>query len=260
MHLMTWQAGTLVFLVYLAAAAAVMRGMTRARRSSAFAFIASGAAVLAVSCALPPLHLLNTWILPPSLLLIGYWASGRLFVAPMPALERGLIGMDRALRIDAIAARLPAAVVELLEIAYTFVYPLMPIGVFLAIHEGMAAEHYWTVVLFTDFICFGMMAFFQTRPPRAVGVAEPWQSRWRALNVQVLDASSVQVNTFPSGHAAEALAVALILSGAAAPIAAVMFLCALAISAGAVFGRYHYAADALTGWAVALAVFFSIGR
>jgi len=39
-----------------------------------------------------------------------------------------------------------------------------------------------------------------------------------------------------------------------------MFFCALAISAGAVFGRYHYAADALAGWAVALAVFFSIGR
>jgi hypothetical protein len=260
MHLMSWQAGMLLFLVYLAAVSALLRGLTRARRLGAFAFIGSGAAVLAVSCLLPPDHLLNEWLLPPSLLLIVYWASGRLFVAPMPALERGLISIDRALRVDEVTARMPAFLVEMLEIAYLFVYPLMPIGVFLAIHEGIPAAHFWTVVLFTDFICFGMLPWFQTRPPRSVGIPAPWQSRWRALNVQVLDASSVQVNTFPSGHAAEGLAVALILSGAPAPMPAVMLMCALAISAGAVFGRYHYAADALAGWAVALAVFFSIGR
>jgi hypothetical protein len=260
MHPMSWQAGSLLFLGYLAVATLLIRGLTRTRRLSAMAFIASGAAVLTLSWFLPPSHLLNTWILPPSLLLIGYWASGRLFVAPMPVLEEGLIAIDRALRIDEIAVRLPAAVVELLEIAYTFVYPLMPIGVFLALREGIPVERFWTVVLFTDFICFGMMPFFQTRPPRSVGIPVPWQSRWRALNLQVLDASSVQANTFPSGHAAEGLAVALILSGASGPVPAVMFICAFAISAGAVFGRYHYAADALAGWAVALAVFFSTGR
>ncbi len=260
MHLMSWQAGALVFFGYLAATTAVLRGMTRARRLSALAFIASGAAVLTVSWLLPATHPLNNWILPPSLLFIGYWASGRFFVAPMPVLERGLIDIDRALGIDAIAARMPAVVVEILEIAYTFVYPLVPIGLFLALHEGIAAERYWAIVLITDFICFGMLPWFQTRPPRSVGVPSPWNSRWRALNLQVLDASSVQVNTFPSGHAAEGLAVALLLAGAPAPIPVIMFFCALAISAGAVFGRYHYAADALAGWAVALAVFFSIGR
>ena len=260
MQLMSWQAGTLLFLGYLAAVTAVLRGLTRARRLSAAAFIASGAAVLAVSCLLPRDHFLNEWLLPPSLLLIGYWASGRLFVAPMPALERGLIDIDRALRVDEIAARMPAFLVELLEVAYIFVYPLMPIGVFLAIHEGIPASHFWTVVLFTDFICFGMLPWFQTRPPRSAGIAAPWNSRLRSLNLQVLDVSSVQANTFPSGHAAEGLAVALLLAGATSPIPAVMFTCALAISAGAVFGRYHYAADALAGWAVALAVFFAIGR
>jgi hypothetical protein len=33
-----------------------------------------------------------------------------------------------------------------------------------------------------------------------------------------------------------------------------MFLIAAAISAGAVFGRYHYAVDAFAGWAVAVVV------
>jgi hypothetical protein len=33
-----------------------------------------------------------------------------------------------------------------------------------------------------------------------------------------------------------------------------MWLAALAVSAGAVLGRYHFALDAAAGWAVALAV------
>jgi hypothetical protein len=36
-----------------------------------------------------------------------------------------------------------------------------------------------------------------------------------------------------------------------------MFAAGLAVSAGAVLGRYHYAADAIAGWAVALIVYWS---
>ena len=62
------------------------------------------------------------------------------------------------------------------------------------------------------------------------------------------------MNTFPSGHAAEGL-VAFLLALAAPPgIVALMFLAALAVSAGAVLGRYHYLADAVAGWVVAIGV------
>jgi membrane-associated phospholipid phosphatase len=71
----------------------------------------------------------------------------------------------------------------------------------------------------------------------------------------MLDASSIQVNTFPSGHAAEALAAVLLTSSAPMPIAVAMSIAAVAISAGAVLGRYHYALDAVAGWLVALAVY-----
>jgi membrane-associated phospholipid phosphatase len=37
-----------------------------------------------------------------------------------------------------------------------------------------------------------------------------------------------------------------------------MSLMALAISAGAVLGRYHYAADVLAGWLVALVVWLLV--
>ena len=258
MNPMSWHAGSLLFLVYLAVATAILPGVPPRQRMRAWGFLALGAALLAISWILPTTHFLNTWILPPSLLVIGYWASGRLFVAPMPALEHGLIAIDRALRVDAITARLPAIVVEMLEIAYTFVYLLVPIGLFVALREGIPAERYWRVVLFTDFICFGTMPWFQTRPPRSCASPAAWNSRWRSINLRVLNVSSVQVNTFPSGHAAEGLAIALILIDAPAPIPLLMCVCALAISAGAVFGRYHYAADALAGWAVALACSFRL--
>ena len=66
------------------------------------------------------------------------------------------------------------------------------------------------------------------------------------------------MNTFPSGHAAEALAAALLVLDAPLPWVVWMFVNAAAVSAGAVFGRYHFALDAIVGWAVAGVVWMAI--
>ena len=76
--------------------------------------------------------------------------------------------------------------------------------------------------------------------------------------MRLVGAASIQVNTFPSGHAAEALAAALLVTGAPLPVVIVMWLNAVAVSAAAVLGRYHYAADALAGWAVAFLVWLVV--
>lgn len=252
-----WQAATAAFFGYTAVVAVLPRGLSPERRRRAFAGVAAGVLVLAGSCALPADGLANVWVLPPAALVIGYWTSGLLFVAPMPRAERALARIDEILAIDAIAARTPRLVAEALELAYVGVYPLIPIALYLALREGMTADRSWTVILVTDYVCFGMLPWIQTRPPRAIGVGTPWPSALRAVNLRVVDASSVQVNTFPSGHAAEAVVVALLVSGSPAPLVALTWLAATAISAGAVFGRYHYAADAIAGWAVAVVVYCS---
>jgi hypothetical protein len=249
-----WQTGTAVFLGYIAAVALLPRGLAGRRKAQALAGVVLGAALLAVSVRLPAADMANRWLLPPALLLIGYWTSGRLFVAPMPRAERALAALDDTLGIQAMAARCPRLLVELLEFAYAGVYLLVPVALLLALRSGVSADRFWTTVLVTDYICFGMLPWIQTRPPRAIGFAVPWQSAWRPLNERLLAASSVQVNTFPSGHAAEGLALALLVLAAPAPLVAGMFLAAAAISAGAVLGRYHYAADAFAGWLVALLV------
>jgi len=225
-----WQLGSLAFFVYILVVAACLRGLRPAARWRAAAGAAVGAAVIVLSMRLPSDGIANVWILPPAALLIGYWTSGLLFVAPM----------RRA---------------EFLEFAYSGVYPLIPIALYLALRQGVSADRFWTTILLTDYVCFGMLPWFQTRPPRSAGFDARWRSRWRAVNLRMLEAGSVRVNTFPSGHAAEALAAALLVSGGHPLVAGWMFFNAAAISAGAVFGRYHYAADAVAGWAVALLVY-----
>ncbi|HSU88832.1 MAG TPA: phosphatase PAP2 family protein, partial [Terriglobia bacterium] len=66
---------------------------------------------------------------------------------------------------------------------------------------------------------------------------------------------SIQANTFPSGHVAASLAVALELL-AHTTVAGVIFLVlALCIAAGAFFGRYHYGIDVLLGALLAVISF-----
>lgn len=238
--------------------AVLPRRLPRRNRVRVLAGIALGAGVLAVSIRLPAEGLANVWALPVALLLLGYWTSGLLFIGPMPRAERFLATIDEALGIDGLAARAPRPVAEFLEFAYAGVYPLIPIALVLALREGVSADRFWATILLTDYVCFGMLPWFQIRPPRSVGFEARWWSRWRSVNLRMLEVGSVQVNTFPSGHAAEALAAALLVSGSHPLIAGWMFFNAAAISAGAVFGRYHYAADAVAGWVVALLVYWRI--
>jgi hypothetical protein len=249
-----WQTGTAVFFGYAAVVALLLRGLDSRRRAQTLAAVALGAVLLAVSALLPGDGFANRWLLPPSLLLLGYWTSGLLFVSPMPRIERALADLDRALAIQAIAARCPRPLAELLELAYAGVYLLVPVALLIALRSGVSADRFWTTILLTDYICFAMLPWIQTRPPRALGFAVPWRSTWRQVNERLLAASSIQANTFPSGHAAEGLALALLVLDASPALVVWMFFNAAAISAGAVLGRYHYAADAFAGWLVALLV------
>jgi hypothetical protein len=179
-----------------------------------------------------------------------------LFLAPIPWQESALLRLDDRAGIVALARRVPRVVAELLEAAYVGVYGLVPIAFVLHLYFASRpdASRFWAVILITDFICFAFLPWVQTRPPRALEGVEPWKSTLRALNLRLLGATSIQVNTFPSGHAAEGLAAALLVIDAPAAIPVLMTASALAVAAGAVLGRYHYLADALAGFVVAVLV------
>jgi membrane-associated phospholipid phosphatase len=255
-HPYLWQLASGVFFAYILATA-LLRPSTR-RRSFALWVAGTGLAAAALSTTVPQTAWLHDWILPPTLLLVGYWSSGALFVSPMPRAERLLMAADRAFGIAEFRA--PRLVAEVLEASYAGVYPIVALAfiLHLVVVPSRSPERFWAVVLITDFICFGMLPWIQTRPPRALEEQPPWCASVRGFNLGLLHRASIHVNTFPSGHAAEAVAAALLVVGAPLPIVLLMGCGALAITAGAVLGRYHYALDALAGWIVAVLVWLAV--
>jgi hypothetical protein len=258
--LRNWEIASVVLFAYTAILAAVC-GLALGIRVRAFAASGAGLGVVVVSAFTPSNVFLHGWLLPPILLLLAYWTSGLLFTAPMPLAERVLFQIDRVLQVRAISAATPRWIADLLELSYAAVYALIPIA--LVLHVRFSAhpdfDRFWTVILVTDYVCFAMLPWIQTRPPRALEPGDPWRSSLRIFNLRLLGAASIRVNTFPSGHAAEALAAALLVSNAPSAVVGWMLFNTLAVSAGAVLGRYHYAADAFTGWLVALVVWVILG-
>lgn len=193
-------------------------------------------------------------------ILIGYRLSGLFFRAPMPRVEAWLANGDRWLferrGLSAAIARSPRAALELCELAYLSVYVVLPIGFAVAstIDPGVDADRYWSVVTLAELGCYAVLPWVQTRPPRALGDHMAIAGRRpaaRRLNDIILRHGSIQANTFPSGHAAGALATALAV-GHVSPVAGLVFAGAAAgIVTGSVVGRYHFAADSIAGLMVA---------
>lgn len=251
-----WQKAAVAFFAYVILVA-TLRPVRPTALGRILAGSIAGLLVVALSSVASQAPVLNVWIWPPLVLLIGYWSSGLLFVAPRSSQEAALRWLDDRLAIRNSGRRMPRVLVEVFEAAYAGVYVLVPLAllVHLAFSRSPDPAAFWSVVLITDFVCFGVLPWVQTRPPRALESGEPWESSIRCFNLRVLGATSIQVNTFPSGHAAEGLVAALLVLAAPTAVVLLMVLAALAVSAGAVLGRYHYLADVLAGWGVAIVVF-----
>jgi membrane-associated phospholipid phosphatase len=205
--------------------------------------------------------ILRDWI-PLVYLLVGYWLPAALVLTPNVAFEQGLRRLDRQWfgpdGVASVADRMPRLLLELLEVAYLFCYPLVPAGFARLYFAGVRDEtdRFWTAIFIAGFSCYGVLPWCPTRPPRAT---EPpsvaLASRVRPINLRVLGRASIGWNTFPSGHAATSLATALAV-GALFPLPGLLLgIVALGILVGSITGRYHYAADTLFGALVALAGF-----
>lgn len=265
---MRWEWIAVSYFAYLAGVS-----LTSARYGKARAPLLTAAAVggISVAIGLPStspdtLALARDVVLPSLVLLAGYWLSGLLFVEPNGRLEARLLSVDEALvgRTGLVARfnRAPQAIVEYFELTYLLVYPIVPAAVLTLALGGHEREvgRLWAVVMLSEFICYGMLPWLPTRPPRAIepGPTGPPRGLARRLNLRIAARASIQANTLPSGHAAGAFAVALAV-GSAMPAAGALFLVlAISISIAAVAGRYHYAVDSILGvllafivWAIA---------
>lgn len=201
-------------------------------------------------------------VMPLVYLLIGYWLPALLVRESNVRFEQQLLGIDRRLfGSDGLATfeqQAPRPVIEYLELAYLLCYAVVPIGfawLVLAGGDADAVNRFWSIVLLAAFICYGLLPWIPTRAPRAIEPSRSVRSSIRQLNMAVLNRASVQWNTFPSGHTAASVATALAVAADVPLAGMVLGVVAVSIAAGSVVGRYHYAADALAGAAVAFAAF-----
>jgi membrane-associated phospholipid phosphatase len=242
------------YFAYLAVACWLPRLATRRRVFIIATSLLAAAIVVAIAgSATVPLR----QTAPLGYILAGYFLSGHLFASPSTATERWLQAWDRRLLGDPLTrfTAWPRLLVAGLELVYIGCFLLIPAGAALLVVTGHAGlvDRYWTMVMGAEFAAFAPLAFIQTRPPWALErkpeLADPAIHRLASQMVQHL---TIRVNTFPSGHAAGSLAVALAVIGVLPWTGALLLALALAICVACVVGRYHYAIDVVAGAAVAL--------
>ncbi len=213
-----------------------------------------GAAVVATASMGPATA--RDWA-PALYILIGYFLSGRVFVAPSARMEGWLAGWDRRALGDPTTrfSSWPPLVLAYLDIVYIGCGLLVPGGFAVLAWTGHAAvaDRYWTMVAAAEFGSFAPLALIQTRPPWALERAAVFRDRMvhRAASVFVRQAT-IGANTFPSGHVAGSLAVALAVMGVDPVAGAVLLALAASIAVACVVGRYHYVIDVVAGAALAL--------
>jgi membrane-associated phospholipid phosphatase len=242
------------YFAYLVVACWVPR-LAFARRALLIAAAAiAGAGVWTIAHAAPVM--VREWA-PLAYILAGYFLSGLLFAAPSASIESWLIAWDRRLLGDPASrfVRWPRALVAGLELIYMGCSLLIPAGLALlpSAGHGASVDRYWVMVMGAELAAFAPLAFIQTRPPWAIErkpeLADPAIHKLASQMVQHL---TIRVNTFPSGHAAGSLAVALAVVGALPWVGAGLVVLAAAICLACIVGRYHYVIDIAAGAAVAV--------
>ncbi len=208
-----------------------------------------------------PISVLRDW-LPAALVLLVYRQAGLFFVRIDEHVQNRFERLDRMLVTPALdwclRYRAGRFVLTWLEFAYLFCYPMVPfaVGALYLLRQGRETDHFWSVVLPATYLCYVMVPFIQTLPPRLLGQRKtlaPPSTEIRKFNLWILLHASIHANTFPSAHVAASMACALVLLRFNVWVGLAFLFVAVSIALGAVAGRYHYAIDAIAGTAVALA-------
>jgi membrane-associated phospholipid phosphatase len=206
---------------------------------------------------------LRDWVSPALAILAGYYASGLFFVSPTPWFEAWLVEWDRRVLGDPAArfSHWPRPFLAYLDVLYIGCFLLVPAGFAVLALSGRAAEanHYWTMVIAAELGSFLPLAVLQSRPPWMIErkAVLPDRSVHHAASLMV-ENLTIRANTFPSGHVAGSLAVALAVIGVM-PGAGLLFLAlAASIALACVVGRYHFIIDVVAGVALTLVIWAAV--
>ena len=239
------------YFLLLAAGAAVAPVPRRRALQGAAASLAAG---VLITITVPALPIGARIGLPLLYLPLAYWLPATLAPAPAESrFERWLRRHDTAWRRH--LAHLPPAATVPLELAYTACYLIVPLA-FVAVWRLGTLEQvnrFWAAVLISGFSCYITLPWLVSRPPRMLDDDPQTRPGAATFNVSLLRRVSHELNTFPSGHVAVAIAVALTVMPVSRVAGLLFGILATGIAAGAAAGRYHYGVDVLVGAIVGLA-------
>lgn len=263
---MTFRRSELVLLAYflytsLLAVLLPVAGVMRAR------VLLVNAALLAVYLVLRERgrESIRDWI-PYPLILLAYKEIGWLALPHTSrALEESWVQWDRLLlngwglraAIESTGMVLPA----LLELSYLLVYVVPAYAAVILLLKGQSRriDTFYVVLLLGTLGTYALYPWFPSEPPRVVFSGQDMPAvvtAFRRLNLHLVNGYGIHTSVFPSGHVAAAFSAAFGLWVAVPEQRKrALALAALAaiIAVATVYGRYHYAVDALAGFAMAVA-------
>jgi len=230
---------------------------------------------------------LRPWI-PVFFILVAYRESG-LLLTPDPShrLDALFIRFDNVILHNSGVLRVldwgAPWIQYYLELSYLLCYPIVPFGLaslYLVKDESalgkgagndlstgrslspigaIAREHFWTAVLLASLTCYFLFPFFPLAPPRELFDDVPGPRvapLLRAMNHWLLGKYSVGASLFPSAHVAATAAAALAIRRYLPRLGWLFVVVAVSIALATVYGRYHYALDAIAGGLVGVSAFW----
>ena len=209
------------------------------------------------------LNVIRDWM-PLAIVLLAYQEVGW-FARPHPThpLEIMWVKWDRAFLGSGVSAAIGAlgpVLPSLLEISYTLVYTLAPfsLAVLYLYRKRQQADKLLFVITIGVLLCYAQFPFWPSEPPRTVFAGQDLPAAdtiFRRFNLWILSNAGIHTSVFPSAHVAAAFSAAFGMRKALPEhrwVARFLFVLALVIALATVYGRYHYLADAIAGFTMAL--------
>jgi membrane-associated phospholipid phosphatase len=189
-------------------------------------------------------------------------------------LERAWILWDRWLldtehlrgAVESLGALLPSC----LEICYVLVYAIAPISLtilFLHSPANLRRERvntFWLAYVAGTLGAYALFPYFPSDPPRTVfeGADLPTIiTIFRRFNLAILGKYGIHSSVFPSAHVSAAFSCAwglLMAMPDRRRYGSIVAIYASLVAIATVYGRYHYAADALAGLSISLLAFVAV--
>jgi membrane-associated phospholipid phosphatase len=201
---------------------------------------------------------------PVPLILLAYREMGWLAQPYKPHhFENYWISLDRWLLNDAgFRAAVESAGILLpnvLELSYLLVYgvPVYVIAIFYTSHVRERIDDAYSIVLLGTLTAYAMYPFFPSDPPRTLFAGQDLPSvdfLMRRVNLAIVGNFGIHTSVFPSGHTAAAFSTAFAVLKYLPErrwIGYALLVLASSISLATIYGRYHFAIDAVAGFAVA---------